>query len=174
MAENIIEQFKQNMDDYASPNRFRVTVTPPTSLINPGGVHSLTFTCFKAIIPGLVYGSYMHRSGTSLGEERPNDIINPKLTLGFYNGIANDGSLVQDFWYNWSRLVNASTETYEYHDNYIGTINVEQLDKKGNSIRTWKFLDCWPKELGDIQLDYGTVDQVQTFDVGIAYRTYRT
>tara|TARA_Y100001938_G_scaffold138364_1_gene203714 strand:+ start:5551 stop:6159 length:609 start_codon:yes stop_codon:yes gene_type:complete len=49
-------------------------------------------------------------------------------------------------------------------------MSVYQLDHKdGSRIRGYKFVDCWPSEIAAIELDAGTNDSIEEFDITWTY-----
>lgn len=51
---------------------------------------------------------------------------------------------------------------------------VHQLDRNGATLKTYKFIDAYPTEIGPIALDYDTVNQIETFDVTFTYNYWTT
>ena len=46
---------------------------------------------------------------------------------------------------------------------------IDQLGKDDTVIKTYKFYNMWPMNIGPIQLDFGANDEVETFDVEFQY-----
>jgi len=46
---------------------------------------------------------------------------------------------------------------------------VHQLDRNGATVKTYKFVDAYPTNIGEITLDYETNNQLETFDVEFTY-----
>lgn len=46
---------------------------------------------------------------------------------------------------------------------------VTQLDKQGNGIRTYRFVNIWPTDLAAIDLDWGNQNQIEEFTCTWAY-----
>ena len=55
---------------------------------------------------------------------------------------------------------------------YMGTITVSQLDRNGGVLRQYKIIDAFPVEIGPVQLDFGTNDQISTFGATFQYQTF--
>jgi len=43
------------------------------------------------------------------------------------------------------------------------------LDRNGAIIKTYKFIDAYPTEVGSIELDYDTVNAIETFPITFQY-----
>lgn len=52
---------------------------------------------------------------------------------------------------------------------YQVDLQVTQLDRNGAPIKTYKFIDAYPIEIGAIALDFDAANQIETFDVTFQY-----
>jgi hypothetical protein len=52
---------------------------------------------------------------------------------------------------------------------YQVDLMVHQLDRNGAIVKTYKFIDAWPSEVGAIALDFDTANAVETFDTTFTY-----
>ena len=48
---------------------------------------------------------------------------------------------------------------------YMGTGFVRQLDRQGRQLKIYKFSGIWPIKVGSINLDFGTQDTIEDYDV---------
>ena len=73
---------------------------------------------------------------------------------------------------SWQNLAFDDTKTWSlgYYDNYVGQIDIYQLDEKDNRRAGVKLVECFPKTLGEQALSYGTNDTITTIDVTFSYR----
>lgn len=86
--------------------------------------------------------------------------------------IINDTDFaLRDAFEQWANLINS-------HEGNIGTQGlanvvqewrVTQLGKGGESLKTYKFVDCWVSEVSDITLDFETSNSIETFTVTLQY-----
>ena len=53
--------------------------------------------------------------------------------------------------------------------NYQVDLAVHQLDRNGATVKTYKFVDAFPSEIGDIQLGYDQGNAIETFNVTFQY-----
>lgn len=53
--------------------------------------------------------------------------------------------------------------------NYQVDLAVHQLDRNGATVKTYKFKDAFPTEVGDIQLGYDQGNAIETFNVSFLY-----
>jgi len=56
---------------------------------------------------------------------------------------------------------------------YVGSALVQQYGKGGSVLKSYEFINLWPKEIGEITLDWDTKDDIETFDVTLSYDYYR-
>ena len=81
----------------------------------------------------------------------------------------NDGGWVArsnlENWNNALQDFGNSTVGAQDPSQYYGTINVTQLDRSDNPLRTASLYDAWPTNVAEIALAYDTVDVVEEFDV---------
>ena len=52
---------------------------------------------------------------------------------------------------------------------YQVDLSVHQLDRNGAIVKTYKFIDAYPTEIGTIELDYDTVNAIETFPITFQY-----
>ena len=64
---------------------------------------------------------------------------------------------------------NGSTNGITNPANYQVDLSVHQLDRNGATVKTYKFVDAFPSEIGDIQLGYDQGNAIETFNVVFQY-----
>ena len=153
-------QFKKG---FARPNLFRVAI----SEIVASKQAKYQMSCFQAQIPGYNIATTDKDIGKrSVAYQK----IFSDIILGFY--VDEDLSELK-FWQQWmDRIVRPDPSRHNYYDNYIGTIQVTQLNRSGHDVATWTLHDAYPKQVDPIQLDYGTNDAVMTCNTTITYRYF--
>ena len=57
-------------------------------------------------------------------------------------------------------------------ENYQKIIDIYQLDRNGSRLRQYKLQGAFPVEIGPVQLDFGSNDQISTFGVSFQYQTF--
>lgn len=55
---------------------------------------------------------------------------------------------------------------------YLANITVKQFTKTGTVAQQYQLKNAWPSEIGEIDLDWGTTDEIETFDVTFTYDYY--
>jgi hypothetical protein len=57
---------------------------------------------------------------------------------------------------------------------YTSDMSVHQLDRNGQTIKSYKFVGAWPKNVSEIQLGFNQNDVVEEFQVTFEYMHYMT
>lgn len=176
MAFNVTE-FRANLvGDGARPNLFQVTMTFPT--FTEDGVaagQALTFLAKTAQLPGSSLGTvplyYFGREMKFVGNRSFADwsitIINDenfKVRNAFESWMNNINSHATNL-----RTGNATTPT-----SYSVDAKVDQFDKAGNVIKSYKFVGAFPVDLAPIDLDWSSNDTIEEFGVTLAYQWWET
>ena len=74
----------------------------------------------------------------------------------------------------WQRLAfNPQTFAMNYYDDYTGTIQIFQLDQKGNRTYGCELVECFPKNIGDQSLMGAQSTAVQEVSVTFSYRYWK-
>ena len=158
-----INDFKSQMTSFARPNLFEVSITPkPISLLE-----KLKFSCFQASIPGLsIATTDKNKAYRSIAYQK----LYEDITLGFY--VNSDMEELKIF-QKWMEIMIRPEDNHVgfYHD-YVGTVEIKNLDKQQETILTTTLYDAYPKNLEAIGLDYGTTDTIMTVSATITYRYY--
>jgi hypothetical protein len=100
----------------------------------------------------------------------PGDRTYAEWTLTFYE----DGDFeLRNAFEKWMDDINQTVDNVATADlNLTGALfpdwSVEQLDRKGDPIKSYKLLHCWPSEVGEVSLSYDETD-LQEFTVTLQY-----
>tara|TARA_A100001011_G_scaffold170209_1_gene179127 strand:- start:970 stop:1647 length:678 start_codon:yes stop_codon:yes gene_type:complete len=74
---------------------------------------------------------------------------------------------------DWQALaVDPEDYTIGYYEDYIGELEIFQLNRAGNRVYGVKLLECYPITVGDLTYDYGNFNSINTFSVTWKYRKY--
>lgn len=82
--------------------------------------------------------------------------------------VLNDNDfLIRNALERWSKgIIEHSATTGRLQSaSYQTDMIVQQLDRNDNVIKQYKFLNCWPQQLSEIQLDYASTSQIEEFQV---------
>jgi hypothetical protein len=169
-----ILDFKSNLlGGGARPNQFKVELTFP-SFVSGGSDagRKAQFLCTAASLPGSYLGvaSVFYRGReVKLPGERNFD--NWRIQ------IVNDTDFsVHDAFETWQNYINdVKNNSGITNPNMItAQMAVHQLDRNGATLKSYNFVDCWPVNVSDIQLNFGANNQVEEFSVELAYAYWET
>lgn len=165
----LISDFKaQLVGGGARANQFRVDLTFP-SYVAQGVVAGQQgqFLCKSASLPAStienVQIQYRGRP-INLAGERTFDT----WTIQVYNDTSFNIRNAMEQWSNGIQNL-GSTEGRVNPRDYQVDLQVEQLDRNGATIKQYKFVDAYPISVGQIALDYDTVNQIEVFEVTFQY-----
>ena len=176
-------------DGMSRPNRYEVTLFPPTGargsrgnttnvfskimgdLLGDGTVRATGLRCESISMPGRNIDSTP--DGNIYGPERE---IATGYSFADINAVFQCSSDMREkkYWETWQRLTyNPQTFDIGYYNDYIGTIDIHTLDEQNNKRYGVKLMEAYPKSINAQDLSYTTTDSYQTVTVEIAYRYWR-
>jgi hypothetical protein len=169
-----IQQFKGSLTGGgARQNQFRVQLAFPTAASVGGSAASKAeFLCSAASLPGSTIGvtpvQFRGRNVPLAGERT----FQP-WTIQCIN---DTDFALRDAFEKWMEKINGVKDnTGITNPNLYGAqLAVHQLDRNGSTIKTYTFIDAWPSDIGEIQLDFGANNQVEVFPVTLQYSYWET
>lgn len=169
-----ISEFKAMMvGGGARPNQFRVELGFP-SFVSTGAIVGLKsmFLCKAATLPSSTVENiaiqYRGRPINFAGER-----TFAPWTITVYNDTDFAIRNALEVWSNGIQNLSTTGGLTNPRD-YQSDMNVNQLDRNGAVIKTYKFIDAYPTEISAIQLDYETGNQIETFDVTFQFNYWTT
>ena len=164
-----ISDFKaQLIGGGARANQFRVELSFP-SYVTAGPVVGLRaqFMCKAAQLPASTVENiplqYRGRAVNIAGER-----TFAPWTISIYNDVDFGIRNAMEQWSNGIQNLSSTNGRTNPRD-YQVDLQVHQLDRNGAIVKTYKFIDAFPVEVGAIALDFVTVNTVETFDVTFQY-----
>ena len=152
----------------ARANQFRVELTFP-SFVTLGVVagQQAQFLCKSAQLPASTVENfavqYRGRAVNFAGERS----FAP-WTIQVYNDTNFNVRNALEQWSNGIQNLGATTGLTNPRD-YQVDLSVHQLDRNGAIVKTYKFIDAYPTEVGTIELDFDTVNSIETFPITFQY-----
>lgn len=161
-----IDTFIANFSGGARPNRYRVIITYPTAVGTPNVRDEIL--CRAAGMPssniGMIPVPYKGRTIPV-----PGDRVFEDWTATFFNDVSMSH---RNTFERWSNLIMSHEgniqETNSYKD-LLATIDVSQLDRKDNVVKTVRLLNAFPTMVTQIDLAYDANDIPSEFSVSFAY-----
>lgn len=168
---NIADFKAQMIGGGARPNQFFVQLTFP-SYVGLGVVagQQAQFLCRSAQLPASTIEPI-----TTLYRGRPVQFAGERTfqpwTVAIYNdttfNIRNALESWQNGIQNYDTTVGRTNPT-----EYQVDLQVFQLDRSGAIIKSYKFVDAMPVNIGPIQLDFDQQNQIEQFDVEFTYNFF--
>lgn len=152
MLKDFISEVKRGA--IARNNRYAVIFTPPAK-VNPAALQKVLLFCDQIQLPGVNYSTVQNRT---FGEfrETPYEKLYDNLTMSFY--VDNDMK-VKALFDEWiASIQDPTTRKFSYYNDYISNMQIEIQDLKNKTRYEMTLWECYPKNIGSIQLDYANKD----------------
>ena len=166
----MIDSFKTQLQSGGvRSNQFRVDIDLPTG--NSTHTEKIQYLCSSTTLPKQTIGTtevaFRGRKLQIAGDTRtfePWDIT-----------VLNDDFSVYNTFEDWQNYINdvMSNRTVAVED-YKAEAEIHQLNRDGDSIKQITLHGCFPSDIAAIDLSMDTDDEVQTFDVTLAYDYFTT
>lgn len=170
-----ISAFKAQMQGGgARPNQFRVELTFPAfvgSIASAAG-NAAQFLCKSAVLPASTVDDI-----TALYRGRPVHFAGERTFAPWTISVYNDTNfLIRNVMERWQNAILNYTATNGVlrPSDYQVDMSVYQLDRNDRVIKTYRFFDAYPTNIGQIQLDFESNNQIELFDVEFTYNYFTT
>lgn len=170
-----ISAFKAQMQGGgARPNQFRVELTFPAfvgSIAYPAG-YAAQFLCRAASLPASTLDNIgvMYRG-------RPVNFAAERTFAPWPISIINDTNfLLRNAMEKWSNgiLNYSATNGISRANEYQVDMSVYQLDRNGATLKSYKFFDAYPVDVGAIELAFDSNNTIEEFQVQFQYNYFTT
>lgn len=168
---NIADFKAQMIGGGARPNQFRVELTFP-SFVTLGVIagQRAQFLCRAASLPASTIETisipYRGRPVNFAGERS----FQP-WTVSIYNDTTFNIRNALEQWQSGIQQYNTTNGRTNPTD-YQVDLSVHQLDRNGATIKSYKFTDSFPTNIGAISLDYEQQNAIEQFDVEFVYNFF--
>lgn len=153
----------------ARPNQFEVVINYPDSLGQKAGDFG-RFLITTAELPGQTMGvTPIYYRGRLI------KLAGDKEFAPFSCSVINDSEFtVRSALEEWMNLIeNRLNKTgLQNPQDYQKVISIFQKDRNDRILREYKLDGAFPVEVGPVQLDFGSNDQISTFGVSFQYQTF--
>lgn len=176
MAFNVTEFRANLLGDGARPNLFQVTMTfPAFTTESTSSSQALTFLCKAAQLPGSTVGTVpLFYFGRELKFAGNRNFADWTITV-----INDENFKVRKAFESWmnsinSHATNLRNDLASAPSGYSVDAKVDQYDKAGNIIKSYKFVGAFPVDLSPIDLDWGANDSIEEFTTTLAYQWWES
>lgn len=166
-----ISNFLANFKGGARPNRFMVELTFPIYVGQP--TTASRFFVSAAVLPGQTVGvTQVAYQGRMI--KVPGDRTFEDWTITVINDENFD---LKNAFEKWSNAINEHNRNIRQQPEPIAhfqTALVHQMSVSGDIVKSYKLLNAFPSNISPIQLDWNTMDTVETFQVTLSYSHFET
>lgn len=169
-----IQEFKANLlGGGARANQFKVELSFPALVSGTGdAARKAQFLCSASSLPGSTIDVapvfYRGRAVPLAGE---------RTFAPWGITVINDTDFaIRDAFEKWSQTINSVKNNTGATNPmlYTAQMSVHQLDRNGGVVKSYTFVDAWPSNVGEIQLDFGNNNTLETFTVEMQYAYWET
>ena len=180
MAQPTIQNFVASMNKangFARTSKYAVVITPPVKLsgsfekLNWMVGRQVNLHCNTVSMPGHDLQAQDVQHGSAPGRQvvQSHD-YNGTIAASFY---LDSHLRERHFFEKWqSMAVNKSTHKAEYYDNYIGTMEIFQLNGAGEITYGIKAIEVYPTTIAGIEYAYANTDTIALQSVNFQYRQW--
>ena len=170
---NSIAEFQASLNrsgGMARANRYVVEITAPN---HPGGStnNTVNLHCSTINMPG----HNLEQQTQRLGSEPATEIVQGheyagNITATFYL----DANLETKSWFDkWQEMsFNSVTHKAKYYEDYIGEMDIYQLDNEGEKSYGIRCEEVYPATIGGIEYSYESTDTIAILSVEFAYKKW--
>ena len=156
----------------ARPNQFKVTLPFPGYAAVGGETSDMSYLCTATSLPGQNLGTVSVPFRGRVLNLAGDRTFNPWSVT-----VLNDTDFkIYRAFERWMNGINNMTDNEGIANpaDYQVDGFIDHLDRDGNSIKQYVFRGAFPTSLGDIALDYGTNNAIESFDVTLSYQYFET
>ena len=156
----------------ARANQFKVTMPFPGYAQVGGEIEDLAFLCTTAQIPAMTVGNV-----NVPFRGRQIKIAGDRTFADWSITVLNDTNFkLRNAFERWQNGINnmSDNEGLSNPVDYQVDAFVDQLDRNGNTLKSYTLRGAYPVEIAAIDLNYETNDAVETFGVTFQYQYFET
>ena len=156
---------------FARTSKYKVRITPPAKLLDKEVFKQIDLHCNSISMPGHDMQAQDVQHGSAPGRQMvQSHDYNGTIAASFY---LDSHMRERLFFEKWQKMiVNKSTHKAEYYDDYIGTLEIFQLDLDGKITYGIKAIEVYPTTLAGIEYAYANSNAIATQSVNFQYRQW--
>ena len=185
----ILSEFRSG-DGYARPSRYEILIQPPNGFSGEG--RSELKNIWALIMGQNVADSTVRRTslrcsqisfpGRTLDSQEDRNIYGPvrNIVQGFsFAEMQAQFQLSTDlrektFFETWQRLAfDPISFDVGYYNSYVGGIQIYQLDEQDRRQYGVELVECFPKSIEPVTLDYAAANTISTVGISFSYRYWK-
>lgn len=184
----VLDQFSKQGIGVLSPAKYDIIISQPNVNFpdkskaftdelfdgtgNSNVMRRLSKSCESAAFPGRSVSTQPNRVAGPVREMPYESLYSGDLDLTFRVGQDMFERTFFEYWMD--RIVNHSTNTMGYYDDYTRDIYITQLNPNDEIVYKIRLTECYPKAINAIDLGFDKTDEYTRQSVSIAFREYIT
>ena len=188
---NAFLQHNASRDGYAKANRYEVVIGLPSGasiassstagddatagavrqLLSAETTRRVSFRCDSISIPGRNLRTVMNGNIYGPPHEVVQGVTYAEVQATFYCG----SDLAERYFFeDWQKITyNPDTYNINYYKEYIGSVEIYQLNEQDERTYGCKLEEVFPKTVAALAYSHGSNNQIQKVSVELAYRYWR-
>lgn len=172
---------------YAQPARYEVIITPPSGYRGSGSASSNLFGQSISNNRDITRKVSLEMSqvafpGMELETKEDVNLYGPTRNKVVGQTFANITTSVRvstdfrerNFFDDWQRIAaNRNDFSVGYYDDYVGSMQIFQLDKQNNRTHGVELVECFPSVVGELASDYANTNAIHLLSVTWTYRYWK-
>ena len=155
----------------ARPNQFKVTCPFPGYSQVGGEIEIMSFLCSGASLPASTVSNVtVDFRGRAINFAGEREYAAMTLT------VINDTDFkLRNAFERWQNGINNHTDNEGLTNpaDYMVDVFIDQLDRNGETIKSYTLRSAYPDSVGDISLGYGE-SEIETFEVSLTYQYFES
>jgi hypothetical protein len=170
-----ISEFISSMSEaggFARTSRFTVRINLPTTIVATEMTRQLTLHCDSVSMPGhdLQAQDVQHGSAPGRMMVQSHDYAG-NISASFYLDRNLSERVFFELWQ--AMCVDKTSHKAHYYDDYIGSMEIFQLDLQNNPVYGMKLSEVYPTTIGSTEYGNANANQVAKLNVEFAYREWK-
>ena len=156
---------------FARTSKYKVRITPPKELLDKEVFKQIDLHCNSISMPGHDMQAQDVQHGSAPGRQMvQSHDYNGTIAASFY---LDSHMRERHFFEMWQKMaVSKTTHKANYYDDYIGSMEIFQLDGNGDITYGIKATEVYPTTLGGIEYAYANTNAIATQAVQFQYRQW--
>lgn len=175
---SFVSKFSQS-NGFGRATHFEVEFTLPAFLKQKyfNNEPLLTMAASSVNIPGVtIKTTAIRRGGTTYEEYFPLNVSFADLNVNFFSdGKAELLQMFKDWTDGIYGIIGGQDNSFQvsYRNEYVAPIvTIKHYDSEGNMIIIYTFYDVFPETIGNVDLSWGSIDNIVLIPVSFKYRVY--
>lgn len=176
----------------ASPNRYRATFTLPDGIgadalnnadvnedalalqIGAINTNANKFGALSVKCSTMQFPSRYFMTNENRHFDTPYKIpYAPQYDMAQFTFIASEDLRERRFFEIWQEaMTNVATGSMNFYNEYVGVVQMEQLDKNNKTTYAVELLEAYPLNIGSVDYAYATTNEIVNITVTMAYRRW--